>query len=174
MFNTNAAKEVTALLGIQPDEFYTAISTFKGASKRLEVVKSIQHTVYRDFAHAPSKVKASVHAVAGNHPEERKAGILELHTFSSLDPQFISQYAGSLDNLDVAAIYLDAEVLAKKGNGLATQQVIDAFQKPGLTVISSASDLKDFYLSHADVPVWVWMSSGRLGGLDVASLYAHA
>jgi len=174
MFNTNAAKEVTALLGIQPDEFYTAISTFQGAAKRLEVVKAIQHTVYRDFAHAPSKVKASVQAVAGNHPEERKAGILELHTFSSLDPQFVSQYAGSLDNLDVAAIYLDAEVLAKKGNGLETQQVIDAFQRPGLTVLSSASDLKDFYLSHADVPVWVWMSSGRLGGLDVASLYAHA
>jgi UDP-N-acetylmuramate: L-alanyl-gamma-D-glutamyl-meso-diaminopimelate ligase len=172
LYNANAAKETVALLGVQPEEFYAAMSTFKGAAKRLEVVPTPHHTVYRDFAHAPSKVKASVKAVVGHHPTEKTAGVFELHTFSSLDPEFVAQYAGSLAGLEVAAIYLDSEVLAKKGKGLQPQQVLEAFDRPGLTILSSAQDLKDFFGKHAAIPVWVWMSSGRLGGLNVSSLYA--
>lgn len=172
MSNAQAAKEATQLLGIQPEEFYAAMATFKGAAKRLEPVQVASHTVYRDFAHAPSKVRATVNAVVERHPAKAKAGVLELHTFSSLDPQYVAQYAGSLEGLEHAAVFLDAEVLAKKGKGLTPELVHQAFARPGLEVLSSAQDVVDFFQRHAKAPVWLWMSSGRLGGVDVAALYA--
>ena len=171
MLNAQAAKEATAQLSIQPEEFYAAMATFKGAAKRLEPVKAKNHTVYRDFAHAPSKVKATVEAVAERHAGQAIAGVLELHTFSSLDPDFVAQYAGSLDGLERAAVFLDAEVLAKKGKGLTADLVLNSFGKAGLEVLSTGKEVEAYYNRNSGTPVWLWMSSGRLGGVDVAGLY---
>ncbi len=171
MSNIQAAKEATALLGIQEAEFYAAVQTFKGAAKRLERLHVAGPVVYRDFAHAPSKVRATVEAVAQKHAGKAAVGVLELHTFSSLNPDYIAQYKGSLDALPTAAIYLDADVLQKKGKGLTADAALASFGKQGLVVLSNADELKAFYTQHAHSDVWLWMSSGHLGGLDIASLY---
>jgi len=172
MFNVQAAKEATAQLSVQPEEFYAAIQSFKGAALRLETVPAPTHTVFRDFAHAPSKVRATVAAVVAQYPTVQKAGVLELHTFSSLDPLYVAQYEESLQGLDIAAVFLDEEVLAKKGKGLDAQLVLNAFKYPGLEILHTRTQLQEFYAKHKQTPLWLWMSSGRLGGLDVQTLYA--
>ena len=106
--NIEAAKKICSLLGVLDDDFYNSISTFKGASKRLEIIyKGLNNLLIRDFAHSPSKLKASVNAVRGTFSNKFLIAVFELHTFSSLDPKFIQQYSGCLDNCDLPIIFLD-------------------------------------------------------------------
>ena len=97
--NIEAAKKICSLLGVLDDDFYNSISTSKGASKRLEIIyKGLNNLLIRDFAHSPSKLKASINAVRGTFSNKFLIAVFELHTFSSLDPKFIQQYSGCLDN----------------------------------------------------------------------------
>ncbi|NVO84565.1 UDP-N-acetylmuramate--L-alanine ligase [Hymenobacter terrestris] len=171
--NISAAKEVCKQLGIKGKEFYEALGSFKGAARRLELVREgAGSVVYKDFAHAPSKLKATATAFKKQFPQRRLVACLELHTFSSLNPDFLPQYAHTFDAPDVAVVYFNPQVLAhKRLPALPTEAVQAAFQRSDLRVFTDSAELADFL--HAQD--WtnanlLMMSSGTFDGLDLATL----
>jgi UDP-N-acetylmuramate: L-alanyl-gamma-D-glutamyl-meso-diaminopimelate ligase len=113
--NLLAAKLVCEKLGIAEKDFLHAISSFKGASKRLEkVFESGDATLYRDFAHAPSKVKASIHAVKEQFPGRKLTAVLELHTYSSLNARFLPEYHDAMQEADTAVVFFSSHALSNQ------------------------------------------------------------
>ena len=169
--NLKAAQIATHAIGLSSVEFYSAIQSFTGASKRLQLLHKSDHvTAYLDFAHAPSKVKATVNAVREKHPDAYIIACLELHTFSSLNPEFLPQYKGALAEADVKIVYYSPHTLAvKKLPDLSSDQLADYFDALDLIVVTSADKLKAAVLaSRKDVDsVLLWMSSGRFDGVDL-------
>lgn len=159
------------LMGVDELDFYNAIASFKGAAKRLELVKR-QGTgfVYKDFAHAPSKVLATTAAVRAQFPNHRLVVALELHTYSSLNPAFLPQYRDSLAGADQAVVFYDPEALAiKRMDEVAPQAVADAFGHPGLLVFTTPKQVAElFYSINIENTVVLMMSSGHFGGLDLS------
>ncbi|HDR88361.1 MAG TPA: peptidoglycan synthetase [Bacteroidetes bacterium] len=173
MENMAGAYRVCRELGIGNNDFYRAVSTFTGAARRLEKLAENRHTaVYYDFAHAPSKVKATVQAMATRYPGRRLFACLELHTFSSLNPAFLPHYRGTLDMAHRAAVYYNPETVAlKKLPSLLPAQIREAFGKPGLEVFTSVDSL----WNRLQEETWagrnlLMMSSGNFGGKDVQKL----
>ncbi|OWP63317.1 peptidoglycan synthetase [Hymenobacter amundsenii] len=171
--NISAAKEVCKQLGIKGKEFYEALASFKGAARRLELVREgADSVVYKDFAHAPSKLKATATAFKKQFPQRRLVACLELHTFSSLNPNFLPQYAHTFDAPDVAVVYFNPAVLAhKRLPALPPEAVQAAFQRPDLRVFTDSRELAAF-LHGQD---WqqanlLMMSSGTFDGLDLVAL----
>jgi UDP-N-acetylmuramate: L-alanyl-gamma-D-glutamyl-meso-diaminopimelate ligase len=172
--NIEGAKALCMQMGVSEDEFYKSISNFKGASRRLEEVYSDdEHIVYKDFAHSPSKVAASVSAVSERFADVEKLVVLELHTYSSLNPEFLKQYKGSLDTVSSPVVYVDKVIVEnKRMKPISEQQIKDAFVKEDLLFFDDANDLKQYVNSKLpDVQVALFMSSGNLGGLELAKLY---
>ena len=169
--NLAGARWVCQLMGVDELDFYNAISSFKGAAKRLELVKR-QGTgfVYKDFAHAPSKVLATTAAVRAQFPNHRLVVALELHTYSSLNPAFLPQYRDSLAGADQAVVFYDPEALAiKRMDEVAPQAVADAFGHPGLLVFTTPKQVAElFYSINIENTVVLMMSSGHFGGLDLS------
>lgn len=170
MQNVNAAKNVLLKIGITEDMFYEAIVSFAGASKRLEVLaQSNSTTIFSDFAHAPSKVAATVRAVKEQYPNRRLIAALELHTYSSLNKDFISQYDGTLALADEALVYINPDVVTSKNLPPIDAEVLkNAFNKPGLIFFDDISALKT-HLLHSDMhnTNLLLMSSGTFGGLEL-------
>lgn len=168
MQNLAAAREVCLALGIGPNDFSQAIQSFRGASRRLELLKkNEQAAVYQDFAHAPSKVAATVAAVKMQYPNRRLVACLELHTFSSLNKEFIPHYHQSLKEADEALVFFNPEtVQLKRLPSLNTQDIRQAFDHPHLTVLQNpaeiASWLKEKKEAHSNL---LLMSSGDFAGL---------
>jgi UDP-N-acetylmuramate: L-alanyl-gamma-D-glutamyl-meso-diaminopimelate ligase len=173
--NISAAREVCKQLSIKGKDFYEAIATFKGAARRLELVReSPESVVYKDFAHAPSKLKATATALKQQYPQRRLVACLELHTFSSLNPAFLPQYAHTFDAPDVAVVYFNPHVLEhKRLPPLAPEAVQAAFQRPDLRVFTDSQALAAFLheqnWTNANL---LMMSSGTFDGLDLAKLAA--
>jgi UDP-N-acetylmuramate: L-alanyl-gamma-D-glutamyl-meso-diaminopimelate ligase len=174
--NISAAKEVCKQLGIKGKDFFKAIESFPGAARRLELVREgATSVVYKDFAHAPSKLKATATALKTQFPARRLVACLELHTFSSLNPDFLPQYAHCFDAPDVAVVYFNPHVLEhKRLPPLAAATVAAAFQRPDLNVITDSAELAAFLRSQS----WananlLLMSSGTFDGLDLAALAAE-
>jgi UDP-N-acetylmuramate: L-alanyl-gamma-D-glutamyl-meso-diaminopimelate ligase len=168
--NLSAAQKVCEHLGISEDLFWKSIKDFKGAGKRLEkVINDKGLTVFRDFAHAPSKVKGSTDAVAAQFSQKQIIAFLELHTFSSLNKSFIPQYAHSLDGADKAYVYIDTEALnAKSGDFFTEDDIKKAFKRNDIIFIQSGSDLNHVFKENLSRDnVFLLMSSGNLGGLNV-------
>ncbi|GLR16179.1 UDP-N-acetylmuramate--L-alanine ligase [Portibacter lacus] len=171
--NMMAALQVCLKLGIRPPDFFAAISTFKGASKRLEVMhKTDDGVVYRDFAHAPSKVKATVDALKEHFPDRKIVAFLELHTFSSLNSAFLPKYSHSLDSADEAYVYYSPHTLSiKHMPALDKEEVAKAFNKPGISVLDDKQELQqeieDLELGKS---VIVFMSSGNFDKIDVKGI----
>jgi UDP-N-acetylmuramate: L-alanyl-gamma-D-glutamyl-meso-diaminopimelate ligase len=175
MQNLSAARAVCAELGIDDDEFYPAIGSFKGSGKRLELLSRGENTmVYLDFAHAPSKVKATVDAVADRYPGYRVVVSLELHTYSSLNEAFLKNYKNSLDEADLSFVYYNPHALRlKKMDMLDRGMVKQAFGNDMITVIDNSDEL--FYkLREAAGPdtVYLFMSSGDFNGYDLKTFAA--
>ena len=174
--NISAAKEVCKQLGIKGKDFFRAVATFPGAARRLELVRQgATSVVYKDFAHAPSKLKATATAFQRQFPQRRLVACLELHTFSSLNPAFLPQYAHCFDAPDVAVVYFNPHVLAhKRLPPLAAATVADAFQRPDIKVITDSAELAAFLRAqewaHANL---LLMSSGTFDGLDLVALAAE-
>jgi UDP-N-acetylmuramate: L-alanyl-gamma-D-glutamyl-meso-diaminopimelate ligase len=171
--NISGAKEVLKRIGITTDQFFEAMSTFQGAAGRLEIVKeNTSATVYKDFAHAPSKVKATVKAVKEIYPSRDLLACVELHTFSSLSKKFLPQYKDSLKNAQVPVVYFNPEkVKAKKLEPLAASDIKSAFANQQVRVFDDAVQLENFLLEQT----WknknlLMMSSGNFGGIDLAQL----
>lgn len=164
--NAAAAQYVCAEMGVSPYDFWQAMEHFTGAAKRLEpVAEGTSTAIFRDFAHAPSKVKASVAAMKERYPSRKLTAVLELHTFSSLNPEFLPHYAHTLDGVDHALVYLNPEAMAKKGVTMTAQQVKEAFANASLLVTTDIESIK----SRIKALPWsqhnlLLMSSGNLGG----------
>ena len=173
MLNMNAARLVCAELGVSADEFFNAMSDFKGAAKRLELISENKPVIYRDFAHAPSKCQATVEAVRSRYGQSKIKAILELHTFSSLDQKFIKNYKGTMNNADEAIVFYDEHALKmKKMPELEAAKVANSFDHAHIEVISDPKHLaKAIKNSQNDgTEVLLIMSSGSLAGIDLNQL----
>lgn len=168
--NLNGALMVCESLGIDEDDFYDAIKDFKGAARRLEeIARSNETVVYKDFAHSPSKLEATVKAVKMQWPERRLIACMELHTFSSLTKEFLLEYEGTMAEADIAIVFFKEETLAQKQlESISTDEVKRAFGRSDIEVFTNSDKLKvrlqqlDFH--HANL---LMMSSGNFGGIDV-------
>lgn len=171
--NLQAAILVCERLGVSEETLIRAIPGFKGAAKRLQpLVEREGFTSYQDFAHAPSKVRATVQAVRDRHPGRRLVACLELHTFSSLNPVFLPEYAHALDAADEAAVFFTPHTLEiKRLPPLDEGKVRQAFQRPDAGVFTRAEELKTWVEEQASAgAVLLWMSSGTFGGLDLKAI----
>jgi len=171
--NLSGAKWICQNMGIDEEDFYEAIATFKGASKRLEkIAESKTCVAYKDFAHAPSKVAATTKAVKEQYPERTLIACLELHTYSSFNPEFLKLYKAALDAADVPIVfYLPESVAIKKLAPVSKAQIAEAFEREDLKIITNSDDLKTYInAQNLDNSVLLLMSSGNYGGLDLKAL----
>ena len=167
--NLAGAKWICQHMGIDEDDFYEAISTFKGASKRLEkIAESSNSVAYKDFAHSPSKVEATTKAVKEQYKDRTLVACLELHTYSSLNAEFLKEYQGALDAADVAVVFYSPHaVQIKKLEEVTHEQIATAFQRDDLIIYTNPDDFKNFLFSQSfDNKALLLMSSGNYGGLD--------
>ena len=167
--NLAGAKWICQHMGIDEDDFYEAISTFKGASKRLEKIAESKNSVaYKDFAHSPSKVEATTNAVKEQYENRTLVACLELHTYSSLNAEFLKEYKGALDAADVAVVFYSPHAVEiKKLEKVTHEQIAEAFQRDDLIIYTNPDDFKKFLFSqNFDNKALLLMSSGNYGGLD--------
>lgn len=173
MKNMNGAKLILNEMGIADNVFFEAIADFKGASKRLETMaETSSKTAYRDFAHAPSKVMATTKAAKEIQPNRKLIAVLELHTFSSLNDDFLPQYKDALKAADLAVVYYDNHTLAmKKMPDLDPEKVREHFNNQQLRVFTKAELLHSFVQNEfIDNTTLLMMSSGTFGSFDWKSL----
>ena len=171
MSNLSGALLLCTQMGVEPVMFYEAISSFSGATKRLELFADRPgKRIYRDFAHAPSKVQASTLAVREQFPNDLFLACLELHTFSSLDTSFIHNYSNCLLHTDIAAVFIDDEARKAKGNNSLDEETIrNAFFHSSLYVFYDKDTLSN-WLQQQPASIVLMMSSGHFGGLDFKTL----
>lgn len=170
LMNLHAAWYACKELGIEEASFIRAIATFTGAAKRLELLaKSEQTIVFRDFAHAPSKVKATMEAVKQQYPDRKLIAVLELHTFSSLNEEFMKEYSGAMDKADAAVVFYSQHALElKRMPPLPKEKVLEGFGKKDLTVINQKEELVQWLQSQSYQNAnLLLMSSGNYDGLDM-------
>jgi len=167
--NLAGAKWICQHMGVDEDEFYEAIATFKGASKRLEkIAESKGKVAYKDFAHSPSKVKATTNAVAEQYNTRKTIACLELHTYSSLNSEFLKEYENALDAADEAIVFYSPNAVAiKKLEEVSEQQIFEAFKRNDLKVFTNPEGFKKHLFNlNLDNSALLLMSSGNYGGLD--------
>ncbi|PZW38623.1 UDP-N-acetylmuramate: L-alanyl-gamma-D-glutamyl-meso-diaminopimelate ligase [Mesonia algae] len=171
--NLAGAKWVCQHMGVDEDEFYEAISTFKGASKRLEkIVETNTTTVYKDFAHSPSKVVATTKAVKEQFPQRKLIACLELHTYSSLNAEFLKHYKDTLDKADEAVVFYSPEAVAiKKLENVEEEDIKEAFQHSNLKIYTNPQLFQEYLKTqNFDNSTLLLMSSGNYGGLDLDTI----
>jgi len=170
LLNLQAAFLACKELGLEGAGFLKGITAFSGAAKRLELLNRNDHlNIYRDFAHAPSKVKATMEAVRKQFPDRRLIAVLELHTYSSLSEQFLSEYQGALDPADKAVVFYSRHALElKRLPPLSPEKVAAGFGKKDLVVINEKEELLKWLMeqSYENVNLLL-MSSGNYDGLDL-------
>ncbi len=167
--NLEGARWICQLMGVQQEDFYEAIATFSGASKRLEkIAQGPTSIAYKDFAHSPSKVRATTQALKNQYPERSLLACLELHTYSSLNPEFLSEYKGALDNADKAVVFYSPKaVKIKKLDTVSSAQILKAFQREDLLVFTDPLAFQDYlFAQDFNNTSLLLMSSGNYGGLD--------
>lgn len=174
LMNMYAAMLATEKVGISNEDFLASMQSFKGASKRLELVKKTDSvSVYKDFAHSPSKLKATIEAVKDWFPNRKLVACMELHTFSSLTSEFLQQYKGTMDKADVSMVYYNKHAIElKRLPDLNKQDVYEAFDKQGLKVYTDVKDmLIDLHkIEMKDVCI-LMMSSGNFDGIDLNNIF---
>ncbi|WP_066221238.1 UDP-N-acetylmuramate--L-alanine ligase [Formosa haliotis] len=167
--NLAGAKWICQHMGIDEEDFYEAIATFKGASKRLEKIAEGKNSVaYKDFAHSPSKVEATTKAVKAQYENRTLVACLELHTYSSLNAEFLKEYKGALDAADVAVVFYSPHAVEiKKLEAVTKAQIASAFERDDLIIYTNPDDFKNFLFSQElENSALLLMSSGNYGGLD--------
>ncbi len=173
LLNLHAAFLVTKKLGVDTETFLSAAATFTGASKRLELVnRNVQTNIYRDFAHAPSKVKASIDAVKEQFPNRQLIAVLELHTYSSLNADFMHQYKGAMDKADKAVVFYAKHALEiKHMPDLPKEKIIDGFDKKDLVVLTNRAELENWIKEqHYRDANLLLMSSGDYDGMNIPEI----
>ena len=171
--NLAGAKWICQHMGIDELDFYEAIATFTGADKRLEkIVEHQSSVIFKDFAHAPSKVKATTNAVKHQYPQRRLLACLELHTYSSLNEIFLSEYANTLTSADeVVVFYSPSALKIKQLKPIFSEQIANAFQHKNLTIYTDPIEFQEFLKTqnYSNTSLLL-MSSGNYGGLNFDTL----
>jgi len=168
--NILGAKLMLNEIGISDHDFYSAITSFKGAAKRLETIAKNDSTIiYKDFAHSPSKLKATTQAVKQQFPDRQLIACMELHTFSSLQKAFLPQYKNCMKNADKAYVYFNPKVVEhKKLPAISAELVQKAFASKNVTVFTDSNELtnqiKKENLENSNL---LLMSSGNFNGVDL-------
>ncbi|MDX2173310.1 MAG: Mur ligase family protein [Bacteroidota bacterium] len=173
LMNLNGARLVCNKINISDAQFYEAIQSFKGAAKRLELVyKNEVFNFYKDFAHSPSKLKATTNAVKQQFTDRYTVACMELHTFSSLTEEFLNEYSGAMDLADEAIVYFNPHTIAhKKLKEITVEQVKKAFNRSDLKVFTKSSEVTDYLKSlNWENKVLLMMSSGNFDGIDFNTL----
>lgn len=166
--NMHAAVMVAKVLDIEIASSLESLQSFKGAAMRQQVIKEAKPRIYRDFGHAPSKVRATIEAVRENHNGQSIGVIVELHSYSSMLADFIPQYAGVFDGIERSAVCVDAHAFEiKKMPVLTTLEIQNAFDKDKCHVIYNQSDLQTLMQSWQDCDVLLLLSSGNLMGVEL-------
>lgn len=173
MQNISGAYQVCKRIGITDPEFYEAIATFQGAAKRMQLLKkSDKAVIYKDFAHAPSKLEASVKALKEQFPERKLLACLELHTFSSLNKKFLPQYQNTFAAADVPVVYYNPTVVEQKRlDPISEEDIRKGFDQSNLLVFTDAKQLEDFIRKQDfNNTNLLLMSSANFGGMDLQKL----
>ncbi len=171
--NLAGAKWICQNMGVDEAEFYQAIATFKGASKRLEkIAESASKVAYKDFAHSPSKVAATTKAVKEQYPDRTLIACLELHTYSSLNAEFLKEYQGALDHADVAVVFYSPDaVKIKQLDEVSYDQIAQSFQRDDLIIYTNPQAFQDYLFGlEFSNSALLLMSSGNYGGLNFEAL----
>ncbi|MBD1391826.1 UDP-N-acetylmuramate--L-alanine ligase [Mucilaginibacter glaciei] len=173
LLNMEAARLVCESLGIGSADFYSYLTTFKGAARRLEVVGQNENaTIFKDFAHSPSKLTATIQAVKAQFPDRKLLACIELHTFSSLNKRFLDEYAGTMNLADEAIVFIDRKTFEhKKIEPYPAEAVKKAFSNASLLFFNEPAQLLDHLegLDLADSNL-LMMSSGNFGGINLIEL----
>jgi len=173
MQNLSAAREACFAAGVAEDDFYEAIKSFEGTSRRLQKLKENEKgTIYLDFAHSPSKVKATVEAIVSRYPKREIIACLELHTYSSLSSDFLPLYNGTLAECSVGLVYFSPHAIElKKLKYLSKEAVSKAFGGDNIRVYDNSEEMFSFIKSqNYKSPVYLFMSSGDFDGFDFTRL----
>ena len=171
--NLKAAQIVCEKLGVNPEKFYLSIADFKGALKRMElVIKNQNFSFYKDFAHSPSKLKATTLALKKQFPNRTLIACMELHTFSSLNLDFLELYKNTMSAADTAYVYFNKDTIRhKRLDDLSKNDVYNAFGSSNVKVFTSSKDLeKELYSKKWLNSNLLMMSSGNFDGLDFKEL----
>lgn len=172
LLNLSGARAVCRELGINDQVFNRHIESFKGAANRLQLLEECRTSVvYKDFAHAPSKVEATTLAIRNQYPDRKLTACLELHTFSSLHPEFIGRYQGTLNQADLKIVYINPEAMEKKGSQFDITGIKSAFGDSSIFVYFDVNELRD----HLYQQSWqdhnlLFMTSGHYGGLNLSEI----
>jgi len=167
--NIAGAKWICQHMGVDQDDFYEAITNFKGASKRLEkIAESNKAIVFKDYAHSPSKVLATTKAVKAQFSSKIVLACLELHTYSSLNSEFLNEYKEALNAADEAVVFYSPKALEiKQLKAITEEQIFEAFGRKDLKIFTNTEDFREFLKSKSYLDqVLLLMSSGNYGGLD--------
>ena len=170
MENLQAAALACEQIGVKSEDFYRTIATFTGASNRLELIDEIGTNVaYKDFAHSPSKLRATVNAVRERYPEKQLVAAMELHTFSSLMADFLPQYEGCMANADVALVYFNPKVIEhKRLTPITAEEVRKAFGTENVEVFTDSQLLQERLRSLTyDNTALLMMTSGTFDGVNI-------
>jgi UDP-N-acetylmuramate: L-alanyl-gamma-D-glutamyl-meso-diaminopimelate ligase len=173
MENIEAARNVCNKLNFSDEKFYQAIQTFKGAKKRMDLIKEKNNRrVFFDFAHAPSKLKATVEAVKSQYPSQELVACIELHTFSSLNKSFLPEYKDTMKKADVAIVYFNPETIKHKKLGMIQKSDIQkSFGSGNIKVFDSTEELEKFLLTFKNTDSnFLFMSSGNFNGINIKNL----
>lgn len=171
--NLAGAKLICEQMGVDEFAFYKAIVSFKGADKRLQkIAENDTSVIFKDFAHAPSKVIATTNAVKAQYKERRLLACLELHTYSSLNPTFLKQYQKTLDAADEAVVFYSPKALAiKQLDAISINQIKEAFNRTDLKVFTEPKAFSNYlFAQNLKNTALLLMSSGNYGGLDFERL----
>ena len=171
--NLAGAKWICQHMGVDEDDFYEAISTFKGASRRLEKIgEHGNNIIYKDFAHSPSKVLATTNAVKEQYPQKKLIVCMELHTYSSLNADFLTLYKDSLAAADEAIVFYSPEALQiKRLEPIEKLQIVKAFNREDIAVFTETNSLSNYLSNYSfNDTVLLMMSSGNYGGLNMGEL----
>lgn len=167
--NLEGARSICFHLGLSEESFYEAIADFSGASKRLEKIAENEETViFKDFAHSPSKVEATTRAVREQYADRKLLACLELHTYSSLNEDFLKEYLGTLEQADEAVVFYSPNaVKIKRLKEVSEAQIAKAFQRKDLLIYTEPEAFRDFlFTKNLENTAVLLMSSGNYGGLD--------
>ena len=173
LMNLQGAKLVCEKLGVGAGKFYEAIQSFTGAAKRLEPVKiTADFAFYKDFAHSPSKLKATIDAMKSQFPNRHLVACMELHTFSSLNENFLKEYKGCMNGADDAIVYFNPHTIEhKKLKPISIGQVREAFDDKKLKVFTQSKQVSDYLkaIKWSDKNL-LMMTSGNFDGVDFVKL----
>lgn len=170
LMNLEGARMMCNEAGISDAQFYEAIGSFKGAARRLELIARTEKLiVFKDFAHSPSKLKATTDAVKTQFSERRLVACMELHTFSSLNAAFLDEYKDAMKLADIAVVYFNPQTIAdKKLEAISTEQVKKAFGREDLIVMNASAEVRSFLENQVyKRDVLLLMSSGNFDGIDL-------